>query len=147
VLETVMLLVSTVLTFGIVIFLVYALIRSIQSERRRSGLKRVLPNFSLGIILCVLFFVSWFAQGLSEWQSFVSEQRAHGEAVTIKGFVTEFSQSTLENWQSEFLQLFSFVVLAALYLHRGSAESRDTEDRIESKLDELKREVEKLQSR
>ena len=146
-LETVMLVVSTILTFGIVIFLIFALVRSIQAERKRSGLKRILPNFSLGIILCVLFFVSWFAQGLSEWQAFVAEQRAHGEPLTITGFVTEFSQSTLENWQSEFLQLFSFVVLAALYLHRGSAESRDAEDRIEGKLDELKREVEKLQAR
>ena len=34
--------------------------------------------------------------------------------MTASGFFVEFSQSTLENSQSEFLQLFSFVVLAAL---------------------------------
>lgn len=49
-------------------------------------------------------------------------------------FITEFGQSTLENWQSEFLQLFAFVVLAALYVHRGSAESKDSDDRMEASL-------------
>jgi hypothetical protein len=46
--------------------------------------------------------------------------------------VSVFAQSTLENWQSEFLQLFSFVVLAALYIHKGSAESKDGEERLEA---------------
>ena len=46
----------------------------------------------------------------------------------------EFGQSTLENWQSEFLQLFSFVVLAALYIHKGSAESKDGDEKLEASL-------------
>ena len=56
---------------------------------------------------------------------------------TFGGFLVAFGQSTLENWQSEFLQLFSFVVLSAVLIHRGSAESRDTEERIERRLDEV----------
>jgi hypothetical protein len=51
-------------------------------------------------------------------------------------------ESTLENWQSEFLQLFSFVVLAAAYIHRGSAESRDSEDRMEQMLKDIKAKLE-----
>jgi hypothetical protein len=43
----------------------------------------------------------------------------------------QLGQSTLENWQSEFLQLFSFVVFSAILIHSGSAESRDGTDRIE----------------
>lgn len=46
----------------------------------------------------------------------------------------EFGQSTLENWQSEFLQLFSFVVFSAVLIHRGSAESKDSDDRMEASL-------------
>ena len=49
-------------------------------------------------------------------------------------FLSEFASSTLENWQSEFLQLFSFVVLAALYIHKGSAESKDGEENIQASL-------------
>ena len=117
-----------------VIFLLAAMVRSIQNEKRRSGIRKTFANFGLSIVLAILFFSSWIGQGISEWQIFVDQQRAHGEPVEVSDFITEFSQSTLENWQSEFLQLFSFVVLAALYLHRGSAESRDSDDRVEESL-------------
>jgi hypothetical protein len=30
-----------------------------------------------------------------------------------------FGLSTFENWQSEFLQLFSFVVFSAILIHHG----------------------------
>jgi hypothetical protein len=43
----------------------------------------------------------------------------------------EFGQWTLENWQSEFLQLFSFVVVSAVLIHHGSSESKDGTERIE----------------
>lgn len=54
------------------------------------------------------------------------------------------STCSLENWQSEFMQLFSFVVFAPVLIHKGSAESKDGEEeikatlgRIEKRLDEL----------
>ena len=59
---------------------------------------------------------------------------AHGSDLPVGDFDAEFAQSTLDNWQSEFLQLFSFVVLAALYIHKGSAESTDGEENIEASL-------------
>ena len=54
--------------------------------------------------------MSWIAQALAEWGTFVQEQRAHQEAASIGDFLVEFGQSRFENRQSEFLQLFSFVV-------------------------------------
>jgi hypothetical protein len=119
---------------GTVIFLVGAMVRSIRNEKKRTGIRKTFANFALSIVLVILFFTSWVAQGIAEWQTFVDEQRAHQEPVEVGNFVAQFAQSTLENWQSEFLQLFSFVVLAALYLHRGSAESRDSDDRMEESL-------------
>lgn len=60
---------------------------------------------------------------------------AYGSDPQVGDSVAEFAKSTLEeNWQSEFLQLFSFVVLAALYIHKGSAESKDGEENIEASL-------------
>lgn len=56
------------------------------------------------------------------------------ETAELGDYVVEFSQSTMENWQSEFLQLFSFVLLSALLIHRGSGESRDSDERIEQAL-------------
>jgi purine-cytosine permease-like protein len=119
-------------------YLLYVTVRSIQEGRRRSGLAKVWANFGLGLILCILFFVTWAAHGVVQWQRYAEEQRSHGESVKVAGYLVDYGGSTLENWQSEFLQLFSFVVLAAVYVHRGSAESRDSEDRMEQMLKDIK---------
>jgi Domain of unknown function (DUF6766) len=125
-------------------YLIGSMLRSIQVERRTSGVRKIWKNFGLSIAFCVLFLTSWAAQGIVEWQVFVDEQRAHNQSVQVVDYLQEFAQSTLENWQSEFLQLFSFVVLAALLIHRGSAESKDSDDRME---ESLKRIEEKLGTR
>jgi hypothetical protein len=132
---------------GITGFLLVSMVRSIRQEMKRSGLRKVWRNFSLSLGFAILFFVSWIAQGFAEWHVYVSGQQAHGEPISIADFITQFSQSTLENWQSEFLQLFSFVVMAALFIHRGSAESKDSDDRMEQKIDEIREQVEKLAAR
>jgi hypothetical protein len=117
-----------------VAWLVGSMVRSIVDERRSSGVRGIWKNFGLSIAFCILFFGSWLGQGIAEWQTFVDQQQAHGEQATIGDFTAEFTQSTLENWQSEFLQLFSFVVMSALLIHRGSAESKDGDERMEAAL-------------
>jgi hypothetical protein len=132
---------------GIAGFLLVAMVRSIRNEMRRSGVRKVWRNFGLSLGFAVLFFTSWIAQGFAEWHVYVSEQQAHGEPLGIADFIAQFSQSTLENWQSEFLQLYSFVVMTALLIHRGSAESKDSDDRMEQKIDRIHEQVEKLAAR
>ena len=116
---------------GVMVWIFGSMVRSIQDERRSENIKKIWKNFGLSIGFAILFVLSWLGQGVAQWNTYVDEQRAHDEPAEIRGFVAEFSQSTLENWQSEFLQLFSFVVMAALFIHRGSAESKDSEERIE----------------
>jgi hypothetical protein len=127
-----MMLVVTALALSALLFVIWSLIRSIIIERSKErGLWR---EFGLGLALTCLFFATWIAQGIAEWQTFTDEQREHGQAVTAGDFFAHFAQSTLENWQSEFLQLFAFVVLAALYIHKGSAESKDSDEKTEASL-------------
>jgi hypothetical protein len=45
------------------------------------------------------------------------------------------SRDTLENWQSEFLQLLWQVGGLALFFYAGSPQSRDGDERKEAKLD------------
>jgi hypothetical protein len=123
----------TVITLA---FLIFATVRSIHNERSRTG-RSVWREFGLGLILMILFFASWVGHGIAEWQVFTDEQAEHGESTNLGDFVASFGQATLENWQSEFLQLFSFVTLSALYVHRGSAESKDTEEKIEASLNRI----------
>lgn len=90
--------------------------------------KYVGGDFGLSKALFAAFLVSWVVQGIA--------QAELGE------WGWDFVAATAENWQSEFLQLFSFVVLATFLIHRGSPQSRDGDDdvvarleRIEAKLD------------
>ena len=120
------------ITVGTLAVLVWSLVRSIQNERSRG--RSVWREFALGLTLMILFIATWVAHLIAEWQVFTDDELAHGAEPQIGDFVADFAQSTLENWQSEFLQLFSFVVLAALYIHKGSVESKDSEENIEASL-------------
>jgi hypothetical protein len=46
-------------------------------------------------------------------------------------------RDTLENWQSEFLQLIWQVAGLALLLHVGSPQSKEGDDRMEAKIDAI----------
>jgi hypothetical protein len=94
---------------------------------------------SLGVLFVTLFLVSWAAQLFFEWQVFVDEQREHDQGAVFwsADFWETFGQSTLENWQSEFLQLAAFTIGAAYFVFKGSSESPDGDERVEAKLDAL----------
>lgn len=85
------------------VVLVFAMLRSIRNERTRG--RSLWREFGLGLVLMILFFVTWAAHAISEWQVFTDEQFAQGQAAEIGDFIATFAQSTLENWQPEFLQL------------------------------------------
>ena len=121
-----------IVALATLVFLITSMARTIRNER--SGRRSVWREFSLGLVLMILFFLTWVAHGITEWQTYTDQQREHGAPVEVGDFMSEFGQSTLENWQSEFLQLFSFVVLAALYIHKGSSESKDGEEWLEAAL-------------
>jgi hypothetical protein len=127
-----MMLLVTLIVVGTLGFLILATARSIQTQRTQG--RSIWREFALGLVLMILFLVTWVAQGVAQWQVFTDEQHSHGETPELGDFAGEFAQSTLENWQSEFLQLFSFVTLAALYIHKGSAESKDSDEKLEASL-------------
>ena len=92
---------------------------------------------SLGILFVSIFVVMWVGQ--FEWLEFAHEQAAHGTTAIFwsEAFWVTFGQSTLENWQSEFLQLSAFTIACAYFVYKGSSESPDSEERLEAKLDVL----------
>jgi hypothetical protein len=129
---------TLIVLVGVASFLLGMLVHSIVRERRTSRVRRIWANFGLSLAFAALFLVSWAAQGVAEWEVYASDQAAHGQPASMSEFFVQFGQSTLENWQSEFLQLFSFVVLAAVLVHHGSAESKDGTDRIERTVNEIR---------
>ena len=117
---------------GVTAYLIGTMVRSISNERQTR--MRLWKNFGLSLGFCALFLITWVAHGIAEWQVFTDEQADHDQPTEIGDFVAQFSQATLENWQSEFLQLFSFTVMASVLIHKGSAESRDSDDLIQASL-------------
>jgi hypothetical protein len=127
------------ITLGSFLFLLRALARSIRQERRKNESLR--EGFGLSLTLLWMFLLVWFGHGLAQWQEYKSQQEEHGQPAEVLGFVDNFGQATLENWQSEYLQVFAFVVLAGLYIHRGSAESKDGEEEIKAMLRRIERKL------
>jgi hypothetical protein len=100
-------------------------------------LSKLWKNYSLSIVLLSLFLLTWTSQFFVQLQEVKNEAIAHGQAFQWGDFWTKFWSSTLENWQSEFLQLLTFVVLTTYLIHKNSHESRDSDERFEKKLDQI----------
>ena len=112
-------------------------------------MRAFLRDYGLGVVLAALFAVSWLVQSAAGWVEFASEQQAHGEAASLfgeSGYVWSWLAATFENWQSEFLQLFTMVVLTAFLVHKGSSESKDSDDELMLQLSAIRDELEQLKS-
>lgn len=110
-------------------------------------MRRFLRDYGLGITLAALFVVSWILQSLTGWVEFASEQQAHGEVARLfgeSGYVWSWLQATFENWQSEFLQLFTMAVLTAFLIHKGSTESKDGDDELLLQVTAIRAELQAL---
>jgi hypothetical protein len=94
---------------------------------RTGGIRTAIYSNSLIIVMALIFFGSWFAQSLTGMNAYNQEQATHGEpALSWWSYIgsSEFWESTLQNWQSEFLAVGSFAVLAVYLRQRGSPESK-----------------------
>jgi hypothetical protein len=88
-------------------------------------------SHSLSIVAVGLFVFSFAGQVLTGRAEYNDDQRAHGEAsVSLARYLGtgHFGEATLENWESEFLQMAVFIFLTAFLVQRGSAESRKPDD-------------------
>ena len=108
-------------------------------------MKRLWRNYSLSITLATLFLLSWIGQLVTQWYNWANEQVEHGQPPVVGDFMWQFWTSTLENWQSEFLQLLTFVVLTTYLIHRNSHESRDSDDEMQQSLNRIEKRLKSLE--
>lgn len=83
------------------------------------------------------FIISLIGHWLFGWFAYVNEQLSLGQSPDVASYTVEMMRDTLENWQSEFLQLLWQVAGLALLLHVGSPQSKEGDDRMEAKLDAI----------
>ncbi len=105
--------------------------------RRWNIFKRYGYLWVTGVIFVLTFGGHW----LLAWQAYVDEQEAHGQTPEARGYLLEVGRDTLENWQSEFLQLMWQVAGLAFLFHVGSPQSKEGDERLEKKVDELLRQA------
>jgi hypothetical protein len=80
------------------------------------------------VLVCLGFFLVFLgAQSATGWHVYNSGNEDHGQETV--GYVTylstgHFVEGTMENWESEFLQMAAFVVLTVFLVEKGSAESK-----------------------
>ena len=110
---------------------------------------RFARDYSLSLVLAGLFIVSWLLQTWTGWIEFAAEQQSHGEAAELfgdSGYFWTWGQATFENWQSEFLQLFTMVVLVTFLIHKGSHESKDSEEETRALLQDIEERVYRMET-
>ena len=84
-----------------------------------------------------LFLGSWFGQLIAQYCGLSQEAEQHNETFQWSQFWAPFFSATLENWQSEWLQLFvQGAVLLGMKHLIFKADAEDTEV-IEGKIDRL----------
>jgi integral membrane sensor domain MASE1 len=105
---------------------------------------RLFRDYGLSLVLLGLFLVAWIGQFVAQWVEFANEAHQQGESFQFWDFMPVFWAATLENWQSEFLQLLTFVVLTAYLIHKGSNESKDSQDEMKKQLDRMERRLQQL---
>ena len=90
-------------------------------------------------VTLALFLISWAGQFLFQMNVVRNEAAQLGQPFQMSEFLAQFGASTLENWQSEFLQLCWQPAGLAFLLFWGSSQSKEGDERIEAKLDALMR--------
>ena len=94
---------------------------------RARGIRLFLYSNSLLIVMGTIWLGSWLAHSLTGWRAYSETQLEHCDAPL--GWVqylgsADFWETTLQNWQSEFLAVGSMAVLAIYLRQRGSPESK-----------------------
>ncbi|MFN2487520.1 MAG: DUF6766 family protein, partial [Acidimicrobiia bacterium] len=103
-----------------------------------------LHDHMLSVVLVSLFLLTLIGQLYFQYQHEVAQAIQHGEPAPTwlsKDFWNAFLASVFENWQSEFLQLASFVIFATYMIHRGSPQSRDNADEMAADIKAIRKKL------
>ena len=86
-------------------------------------------------ITLAFFLIFIIGQWLFGWFAYVNKQQDIGAPIKASDYTYRMFRDTLENWQSEFLQLMWQVARLAILLYLGSPQSPEGDERKEAKLD------------
>ena len=94
-------------------------------------MRKIFHDNGLSIVFGGLFLLILVGQAAAGHYQYNEEQQEHGQpTVNFVNYLgsSHFLEATMENWESEFLQMFAFVVLTAFLFQKGSAESKKPDE-------------------
>jgi len=112
------------------------------------GFARLWRDYSLSIVLFAMFAVAFVLHTATGWMQYSTEQVQHGQQPALfgdDGYGWYLAEWTLQNWQSEFLELGVIVVLSSFLIHKGSAESKDSDEEIKELLQSIETQLDALE--
>lgn len=86
-------------------------------------------------ITLALFAISLSMHWTFAWFSYLEEQKEHNQPAEFSGYFNMTFRDTMENWQSEFLQLIWQVAGLSILWYVGSPQSKEGDERKEEKMD------------
>jgi hypothetical protein len=99
-------------------------------------MRRWVKENSLSVVLFGLFFIFLGGQSVTGHREYNAEQKDHqAPAISYSRYVRtgHFVEAIFENWESEFLQMSSYVLLTIWLRQKGSSESKhiDAEEDVD----------------
>src|SRR5690606_25167130 len=98
---------------------------------RKVTVRSSLRQHSLSLFFGAIFVLALGGQSVAGLLAYNEDQRAHGQPLVSFGeFITSsnFVVDVAENWQSEYLQFFLFILATIWLVQRGSPESKKPGD-------------------
>jgi hypothetical protein len=93
------------------------------------------------IILLILFLSSWGGQFVTQMEVEKQQSKQHGQAFSMEEYWPQFWSSTLENWQSEWLQLVTQALIVAGFASYLFRKGDEEHFKTHLMIDELRQEV------
>jgi Domain of unknown function (DUF6766) len=118
-------------------------------RRRATPMERLWRDYGLSIALFAMFGAAFVLHTVTGWMQYSADQRSHGEQPSLlgdSGYVWYWGEWTFQNWQSEFLELGVIVVLSSVLIHKGSAESKDSDEEIKELLTSIEKKLDALEA-
>ena len=101
-------------------------------------MRTFLRHNALSLVFGLLFLVSLAGQSVAGWLQFNARQVAgHLDPLSWTAYVasSDFAVDVAENWQSEFLQFWVYLMATVWLLQKGSPESKEL-DKVGRESDE-----------
>ena len=117
------------------------------SRKSPTGFARLWRDYGLSITVGTMFIVSFVLHAIFGWWEYVADQAQHGSEASFwgpDGYVIYFGEWTFQNWQSEFLEVLVLIVATAYLIHKGSHESKDSQDKMQQSIDRIEKKVDAL---